>query len=198
MRELPFPPPGDFAGYIFDLDGTVAASMQLHYRAWKKALADHGARIDFNWELFISCAGMGTEQFIARLNTHHGERLNPAQVARTQDGVLQQIHHTVEAVPEVLAYAKKLAAEAKPLAIASGGTRAAVGRTLNYIKAAHLFKAVVTIDDVRRGKPAPDTFLEAARQLGVEPAKCVVLGDSVLDVEGAKAAGMDWVKLEPK
>ena len=196
--EIVLPPPGEFAGYIFDLDGTLAASMHLHYRSWKKALAHHGARIDFNWELFISCAGMGTEQFITRLNTHHGERLDAAQVARTQDAVLTEIHHTVEAVPEVLAFAKKLAADAKPLAIASGGTRAAVGRTLHYIKAAHLFKAVVTVDDVSRGKPAPDTFLEAARRLEVNPKDCIVLGDSVLDVEGAKAAGMAWVKLEPK
>jgi sugar-phosphatase len=57
---------------------------------------------------------------------------------------------------------------------------------------------VVTIDDVLHGKPAPDTFLVAAQRLGVKPGDCVVLGDSVLDVEGAKAAGMAWVKLEPK
>lgn len=196
--EIAFPPPGHYAGYIFDLDGTLAASMQLHYRAWKQALADHGATIDFNWPLFISCAGMGTEQFITRLNTHHGEKLNAAQVARTQDAVLTQIHHTVEPVAEVFAFAKQLAAAAKPMAIASGGTRAAVTRTLHYIDASHLFKVVVTIDDVIHGKPAPDTFLEAAKQLNVVPDQCLVLGDSVLDVEAAKAAKMHWVKLEPK
>jgi len=196
--EIAFPPPGSFAGYLFDLDGTLAASMHLHYRAWKQALAAHGAKIDFTWELFISCAGMGTEQFITRLNTHHGEKLHAAQVARAQDAILAQIHHTVTAVPEVLAFAKKLAGAAKPLAIASGGTRDAVNRTLHYIGASHLFKVVVTIDDVVHGKPAPDTFLEAARQLGVEAQKCVVLGDSVLDIEGAKAANMAWVKLEPR
>ncbi len=196
--EIAFPPPGHYAGYIFDLDGTLAASMQLHYRAWKQALADHGATIDFNWELFISCAGMGTEQFITRLNTHHGEKLNAAHVARTQDAVLTKIHHTVEPVPEVFALAERLAAEGKPLAIASGGTRAAVNRTLHYIQAQQLFKVVVTIDDVIHGKPAPDTFLKAAKQLGLPPDQCLVLGDSVLDVEAAKAAKMHWVKLEPK
>jgi HAD superfamily hydrolase (TIGR01509 family) len=192
------PPPGVFAGYIFDCDGTLAASMHLHYRAWKKALADHGAKIDFTWELFISHAGRGTEQFVGLLNTQHGERLDAAQVARAQDAVLAEIHHTVEAVPEVLAFAKKIKADGQRLAVASGGTRDAVNRTLHYIGASHLFEVVVTIDDVLHGKPAPDTFLEAARQLGVAPGECVVLGDSVLDVEGAKAAGMAWVKLEPR
>jgi len=196
--SLVFPPPGNFAGYIFDLDGTLAASMHLHYRAWKQALADHGAKIDFTWELFISHAGRGTEQFVGLLNTRHGEQLHPAQVARTQDAILAEIHHTVEAVPEVLAFAQKIQADGQRLAIASGGTRDAVSRTLRYIGAGHLFPVVVTIDDVRHGKPAPDTFLEAARQLGVPPPECVVLGDSVLDVEGAKAAGMAWVKLDPK
>jgi HAD superfamily hydrolase (TIGR01509 family) len=196
--SLAFPPPGHFAGYIFDLDGTLAASMHLHYRAWKKALADHGAKVDFTWDLFISHAGRGTEQFIGLLNVHHGEKLNPAQVARAQDAVLAEIHHTVEAVPEVLAFAQKLKADGKHIAIASGGTRDAVNRTLHYIGASHLFEVVVTINDVSRGKPAPDTFLEAAKRLGVQPGECVVLGDSVLDVEGAKAAGMAWVKLDPK
>ncbi len=196
--SIVLPPPGSFAGYIFDCDGTLAASMHLHYRAWKKALADHGAKIDFTWDLFISHAGRGTEQFVGLLNTQHGERLHAAQVARAQDAVLAEIHHTVEAVPEVLAFAKKIKADGRHLAVASGGTRDAVNRTLHYIGASHLFEVVVTIDDVLHGKPAPDTFLEAAHQLGVEPGECVVLGDSVLDVEGAKAAGMAWVKLEPR
>jgi len=101
-------------------------------------------------------------------------------------------------VPEVFAFAQQLAANGQLQAIASGGTREAVGRTLRYIGASHLFAVVVTIDDVAQGKPAPDTFLEAARQLGVPAQDCVVLGDSVLDVEAAKAAGMAWVKLEPR
>jgi HAD superfamily hydrolase (TIGR01509 family) len=196
--DIVLPPPGKFAGHIFDCDGTLAASMRLHYRAWKQALADHGAKVDFTWELFISHAGRGTEQFVGLLNEQHGEQLDPVRVARAQDAILAQIHHTVEAVPEVLAFAKKLAADGQRLAVASGGTREAVGRTLRYIGAEHLFSVIVTIDDVRFGKPAPDTFLEAARQLGVAPRECVVYGDSVLDVVGAKAAGMAWVKLEPQ
>jgi len=196
--DIVLPPPGKFAGYIFDCDGTLAASMHLHYRAWKKALADHGAKIDFTWDLFISHAGRGTEQFVGLLNDDHGEKLHPANVARTQDEILSEIHHTVEAVPEILAYAQKLANEGKLIAVASGGTRDAVNRTLHYIGAGKLFEVVVTIDDVSRGKPAPDTFLLAAKRLGVKPAECVVFGDSVLDIEGAKAAGMAWVKLDPK
>jgi len=196
--SIVLPPPGKFAGYIFDCDGTLAASMHLHYRAWKKALADHGAKVDFTWEFFISHAGRGVEQFVGLLNTQHGEKLHPANVARTQDAILAEIHHTVEAVPEVFAFAEQLAAAGQLQAIASGGTREAVNRTLRYIGAAHLYDVVVTIDDVAHGKPAPDTFLEAARRLGVKAGDCVVLGDSVLDIEGAKAAGMAWVKLEPK
>jgi len=196
--EILLPPPGDFAGYIFDCDGTLAASMHLHYRAWKQALADHGAKVDFTWELFISHAGRGTEQFVGLLNDHHGETLHPARVAQAQEAVLAQIHHTVAPIPEVVAFARDLHARGKKIAVASGGTRETVSRTLEFIKVRHLFDVMVTIDDVAHGKPAPDTFLEAARQLGVKPRDCVVLGDSVLDIEGAKAAGMAWVKLDPQ
>jgi HAD superfamily hydrolase (TIGR01509 family) len=196
--EIALPPPGDFAGYIFDCDGTLAASMHLHYRAWKQALADHGAKIDFTWELFLSHAGRGTEYFVSLMNRHHGEKLDPVTVAETQDRLLLQFHHTVEPVLEVVNFARKLALHRKPLAVASGGTRAAVTRTLEYIGVTDLFPVVVTIDDVVHGKPAPDSFLEAARRLAVPAQECLVLGDSILDIEGAKAAGMAWVKLEPR
>ncbi len=172
--------------------------MHLHYRAWKQALADHGAKIDFTWELFLSHAGRGTEYFVSLMNRQHGEKLHPAEVAETQDRLLLQFHHTVEPVLEVVHFARQLALQRKPLAVASGGTRAAVTRTLEYIGVTDLFPVVVTIDDVEHGKPAPDSFLEAARLLAVPATECLVLGDSVLDVEAAKAAGMAWVKLDPR
>jgi HAD superfamily hydrolase (TIGR01509 family) len=172
--------------------------MGLHFRAWKKALADNGAKLDFTWELLVAHGGRSTEYFVELLNREHGEKLDARRVARDQDAILAEIHHTVEAVPEVFAFVKKLAEQNIPRAIASGGTREAVGRTLAYIGADHLFDVVVTVEDVIHGKPAPDMFLLAAKRLGVAPEKCLVLGDSVLDIEGAKAAGMAWVKLEPQ
>ncbi len=196
--SLLLPPPGDFAGYIFDCDGTLAASMRLHYDAWVRALARHGAKLDFTWEMFTSHAGRGPRYFVTLLNELHGEDLDPDHVSRTQDELLDEIHHTVQPVPEVVALARDLAARKKPLAVASGGNRPTVHRTLDLIGIRDLFPVIVTIEDVTHGKPAPDSFLLAARLLNVPPEGCLVLGDSVLDIQAADAAGMASLKLIPQ
>lgn len=196
-REISLPP-GDFAGYIFDCDGTLAASMRPHYEAWKQALAAHGAKFDFTWKLFLTHAGRGTRHFVELINQLFGEHLEPEAVALTQDRLLRQLQNDIRPVPEVVALARRLAAEGQGIAVASGGNRATVRDTLKRIGVGDLFAVVVTIEDVAHGKPAPDTFFEAARRLQVAPARCLVLGDSVLDVEAARAAGMAWVKLEPR
>jgi HAD superfamily hydrolase (TIGR01509 family) len=195
---LTLPPPGDFAGYIFDCDGTLAASMRLHYHAWVRALAHHRAKLDFTWEMFISHAGRGPRHFVALLNQLHGETLDPDRVARTQDQLLAELHHTIQPVPEVVALAQQLHAARKPLAVASGGNRPTVHRTLDLLNLRHLFPVIVTIEDVPHGKPAPDSFLLAAKLLNVPAPLCLVLGDSLLDIQAASAAGMASLKLDPQ
>jgi HAD superfamily hydrolase (TIGR01509 family) len=195
---LILPPPGDFAGYIFDCDGTLAASMRIHYNAWTRALAHHGAKLDFTWAMFLSHAGRGPRPFVVLLNELHGEDLDPDHVIHTQDQLLAELHHTVQPIPEVVALARALAAAGKPIAVASGGNRPTVRRTLDYIGIRDLFPVIVTIEDVAHGKPAPDCFLLAAKLLNVPAKDCLVLGDSVLDIQAADAAGMASLKLEPQ
>ena len=77
-----------------------------------------------------------------------------------------------------------------PLAVASGGLKPLVLATLETLGIREHFQAVVTYEDVKHGKPAPDTYLEAARQLGVAPARCLVFEDTPLGIESATRAGM--------
>jgi len=81
------------------------------------------------------------------------------------------------------------------MAIASGGTRDIVQRSLELAGIEPLFKVVVTADDVVHGKPAPDMFLLAARLLGVEPTQCLVFEDAEPGIKGALAAGMKVVRV---
>jgi HAD superfamily hydrolase (TIGR01509 family) len=60
-----------------------------------------------------------------------------------------------------------------------------------------MFQAIVTVEDYRSGKPAPDPFLEAARQLGIAPEKCLVFEDTTAGITAARAANMQWVLVEP-
>jgi HAD superfamily hydrolase (TIGR01509 family) len=76
------------------------------------------------------------------------------------------------------------------MAVASGGQRRMVEKTLSQIGVLDWFPVVVTAEDTRRHKPEPDVFLEAARRLGVEPATCTVYEDTDLGLEAARRAGM--------
>jgi HAD superfamily hydrolase (TIGR01509 family) len=104
----------------------------------------------------------------------------------------------VDLIPEVLPIEPVVALVRQfhgtaPMAVASGGHREIVIKTLDALGLTEFFETVVGMEDVERGKPAPDPFLEAARRLGVEPEACLVFEDSPTGIDAAKAAGMQYV-----
>jgi len=184
-------PDREFAGYIFDCDGTLADTMPLHYRAWKRLLGDHGE--DFDEEAFYSLGGMPTQQIFEHLEQSRG-----LAIADVEGAALLKEEYFVELLPEVRPIEQVvLIAQrwhgVKPLAVASGGLRKYVELTLDAIGIRSLFDAVVCVEDYARAKPFPDAFLEAARQLAVDPAHCLVFEDSPLGVTAAGAAGMQCI-----
>jgi len=79
------------------------------------------------------------------------------------------------------------------MAVASGGTRRIIEKVLVHLNMRHLFKAVVTSEDVVNQKPAPDIFLEAARCIGIPPQCCRAYEDTDLGMQAIRAAGMKAV-----
>ena len=100
----------------------------------------------------------------------------------------------IQPIPEVAEFARQVVAFAK-VSVASGGVLPVVTRTLETIGFKGFFSVIVTSEQVKRGKPFPDMFLEAARRMGVRPSECLVLEDSIAGFEAATAAGMDYVKV---
>lgn len=187
-------PDGDFAAYIFDCDGTLADTMPLHYRAWCAALKEYNA--EFPEALFYELGGVPTERIVEILNERHGHSMPVRETAAFKDNLFAQlIPHTlpIEPVVELVHQFHGV----KPLAVASGGTREIVTKILDALGILKKFDAIVTAEDYRRGKPAPDPFLEAARQLGVPPAQCLVFEDTPAGIAAAEAAGMQWVRVPP-
>ena len=84
-----------------------------------------------------------------------------------------------------------------PMAVATGGIPPVVNFALKAIGMEDYFDTVVTSEDVEHGKPAPDTFLEAARRLNVEPQYCMVFEDSDMGLEASNRAGMVAVDIRP-
>jgi HAD superfamily hydrolase (TIGR01509 family) len=188
-------PPGDFAGFIFDCDGTLADSMPLYHRAWRAALARYGATFDFHWELFMSRAGMSTALTVDGLNLEFGTTLDAALVQAAQHAEFEQLLHEVRPIEVVVEIARSFAGKL-PMSVASGGTRLLVERTLELIGVRDLFPVVVVAADVPRGKPEPDIFLLAAERMGVPPERCLVFEDGKPGLLAAERAGMQSVFID--
>ena len=187
-------PAGDFAGYIFDLDGTLIDTMPLHYRAWDGAMRSAGLTVTLDEELFYSLGGVPTRQVAELIAKHYGLTIDVDRVFHEKEKLFMAIQKDAKQIAPTVAFARE-AVKTHPLAIASGGPREVVNRSLELAGLASLFKAVVTADDVVHGKPAPDMFLLAAQRLGVEPTRCLVFEDATPGFEAAKAAGMKVVRV---
>lgn len=183
-------PSGEFAGYIFDCDGTLADSMPLHYKAWCAAMKEHEAELPE--ALFYELGGVPTPRVVEIVNERHGLNMPPMETARKKEEIYLSLFAELRPIEPVVEFAQRFAGKV-PIAVASGGHRYVVLKTLSALGIAEMFQAIVCAEDYQRGKPHPDPFLEAARQLGVPPEKCLVFEDTRTGIEAAKAAGMQWV-----
>ena len=185
-------PEGDFAAYIFDCDGTVVDSMPIHYAAWKKVLAEW--KCDFPEELFYSWGGKPIREIVSLLNEIYKLDMPLDTVSKIKEEFfvaelpkLQIIPATVEIINERYGQI--------PFAIASGGRRSTVTRSLTVTNLLDKFETIVGAEGYVNSKPAPDCYLEAARRLGVDPKKCLVFEDTDMGIEAGRAAGMATVKV---
>jgi beta-phosphoglucomutase-like phosphatase (HAD superfamily) len=180
-------PPEPYGALIFDCDGTLAHSMPNHYQAWTDTLRSFGA--DLDEDHFYSMGGVPTPVIIRKLNEQFGYGLDVALTHAKKEHRYTELIHTIKEIEAVANIARANHGKV-PMAVASGGIGKVVEATLTTIGLRPLFDAIVTMDDVTNGKPAPDIFLLAAEKLGVAPADCVVYEDAVPGIEGARRAGM--------
>ena len=183
-------PPGEFAAYIFDCDGTLADTMPLHYQAWLQAVRAHGH--DFPEDVFYSLGGVPAPDVVAYLNQRYGWAMPVAETAAYKEKLFEELIPQAKPIEPVVEFLRGLLGR-YPVAVASGGLKPLVIGTLRALGIHEHFQAVVTYEDVVHPKPAPDTYLEAARLMGVEPARCLVFEDTPLGIEAATAAGMQSV-----
>jgi beta-phosphoglucomutase-like phosphatase (HAD superfamily) len=189
-------PAGEFAGYIFDLDGTLIDTMPLHYRAWDAAMRHHGLTETLNEDLFYSFGGVPTVRVAELLGAHYRLTLNPHEVEITKERLFLEMLDAVRHIEPVVAFARRVALT-HPIAIATGGQREIALPALKAAGLQDLFSIVVTPRDVGpgRGKPAPDMFLLAAEKMGVAAERCLVFEDAEPGIRAAQAAGMAVVRV---
>jgi beta-phosphoglucomutase family hydrolase len=180
-------PAGDFRAYLFDCDGTIADSMPLHYKAWKRALKEWNC--DFEENLFYSWGGKPVRKIVAELNEMHGLNMPVESLAERKESYYHAQLPELQAIPEVLEHIEAQHGRI-PFAVVSGSRRASVVGSLTTLKLLDKFAILVCAEDYQHGKPAPDGFLLAAAKLGVPPESCLVFEDTDLGIQAATAAGM--------
>jgi beta-phosphoglucomutase family hydrolase len=187
-------PEGNFAGYIFDLDGTLIDTMPLHYRAWDTALRSVGLKEKLDEAFFYALGGVPTRRVAELLGERYGLKFDAERIFHEKEALFCSLQADARLIKPTVEFARK-AAETHPIAIASGGPRATVSRSLEITGLAKLFPIVVTADDVVHGKPDPAMFLLAAKRMGVPPRECLVFEDADPGIKAAEAAGMRWVRV---
>ena len=175
---------------LWDMDGTLIDSEEFHWISWRDTMAKEGIAISH--EQFLSSFGQRNDSIIPRWL---GAASTPERIERIANAKEELYRHLVREngispLPGVASWVHRLHEQGWLQAIASAAPRANIEIILEALAAAHFFQAIVSAEDVRRGKPDPDVYLTAASQVGVSPERCIVVEDAVAGIEGARRANM--------
>ena len=176
---------------IFDLDGVIADSHPIHEAAWKTLFGEQGLDAE-NLNLDFLYAGQPRGEIFR----HFFGQLPDAKLgilSRRKDELYTALVGTLQPKPGLVRVLGELAAAGVAMAVGTSAQRRRTLETLDHFGIAERFGAVVTGDDVGATKPAPEIFLRAAALVHVQPANTVVVEDSPIGIEAARAAGMKCV-----
>ena len=179
---------------IFDVDGTLADSMPVHLAAWQEAANKYA--FPFTPEDHLRYAGKADRAIVREINHEHGLNLSAEDVAHAKEAAFLQNLHQVQPINPITALVKKFYGH-KPVAAGTGGFRHIAEEVLKHIGLRNYLDVLVTADDVKNYKPAPDTFLLCAEKMGIEPEACLVFEDAELGFEAAANAGMHVIDVRP-
>ncbi len=176
---------------ILDMDGVVLDSMPHHLASWQEALAPLGITLGAE-DLYpvegvptVRTAQIFTERFLGQAcSVEEARRLAAAKQAAFRRAFVPRL------VPGMGPLIHDLAGRGFVLGLVTGSSRSVVEENVTPTGVAGLFQAVVSGDEVARGKPDPEPYLRAASRLGVEPGECLVVENAPLGVQAARTAGM--------
>ncbi|HEU0303640.1 MAG TPA: HAD family phosphatase [Gaiellaceae bacterium] len=177
----------------FDLDGVLLASEEVWDEVRERYVRERGGRYDDAAQRAMM--GMSSTEWSRFIHDELGVEATPDEVNRdVVELMTARYREHLPLIPGARDAVGRMAA-ALPLGLASSSNRPLIDAVLELSGLAGLFRATVSSEEVARGKPAPDVYLEAARRLGVEPARCAAVEDSHSGIRSAKAAGMRVVAI---
>ena len=183
---------GKDKGIIFDMDGVLVDTAGFHLKSWQDLARERHLRMTD--EFFYQTFGMQNNEILPLMTDR---QLSPAELTELSQWKEQRYRDLIGGKVRLLDGVQELIADLMrngfALAVGSSAPQENVELILTSTAMTGLFAHTVTAADTSRGKPAPDTFILAARKLGLAPARCVVVEDAVAGVQAARAAQMKVV-----
>lgn len=177
-------------GAIFDWDGVIIDSGQLHAESWRMLATELGKIIAP--DSFIRGFGMKSGRIIAEIHRWAEDPLEIAKLVERKESLYREIlaRSNITSLPGVAEWLARLKSAGVPCAVASSTHRLNIEAMLDRIGLRDAFREIVSAQDVEHGKPHPEVFQKAARRLGITAARCVVFEDAHVGIEAGHAACM--------
>jgi HAD superfamily hydrolase (TIGR01509 family) len=181
------------AAVVFDLDGVLVDSEQVWDDARRELVAEHGGT--WNDDATRAMMGMSSLEWSRYMHDELQLDLEPGEISAAVVKKLDDLYRReLPLLPGARETVRAVGARF-PLGLASSSNREVIDLVLDLAGLTAEFGATVSSEEVPRGKPAPDVYLEAARRLGVEAAECAAVEDSTNGLRSAAAAGMTVIAL---
>jgi len=175
---------------LWDMDGTLVDSEDLHWISWKNTLAMDG--IFITHRQFVSSFGQRNDSILSEWLGAGAPPERMERIANAKEELYRRRvrRNGISPLPGVANWLHRLHEEGWLQAIASAAPRANIDAVLEALSATTIFQGIVSAEDVHRGKPDPEVYLTAAARVGVAPDRCIVVEDAIAGIEGARRAGM--------
>jgi len=184
---------GKYKALLYDCDGTLADNMLAHKMAYKEAAAKYG--IDLDTAMIDELAGWPTKLVADEISKRYDTPL-PETFSQEKTAVFfEKYIEKTQPIAYVTEHLKSNANHAR-IGVVSGGSRRTVQKTLSVLGLIDFIDVLICAGETPHGKPFPDPFLAAAKELDVSPKECMVFEDGSPGVAAAEAAGMDWIRID--
>jgi HAD superfamily hydrolase (TIGR01549 family) len=180
--------------FIFDIDGTLVDSNELHVDSWDRAFRHFGKQ--FSREQLRAQIGKGSDQYLP-------EFLSPDEIKRfgkqldeyRSDIFRKEYLPHVKPFPKVRELFQRIREDDKKIVLASSGKKEDTKYYIDLLKIDNLIEGYTSADDADRSKPAPDIFTAALDKLSVKPNEAIAVGDTRFDIEAAAKIGLRTIAL---
>jgi len=175
---------------LWDMDGTLIDSEDLHWISWRNTMLNEG--IIITHQQFLSSFGQRNDSILSQWLGASATPERIEKIANTKEELYRRRvrRNGISALPGVASWLHRLHEEGWLQVIASAAPRANINAVLEALSVTHVFQGIVSAEDVKWGKPDPEVYLTAAARVGASPDMCLVVEDAVAGVQGAHNAGM--------